>query len=105
MKSYGIETQTSTHVLEHVRLPRFNAHDKQHARLSKLSQQAHELAAKLDELSSSSLGELEFASKSGKQSLKKLSELEAEIDSLAAAVWAISDTELRDIQASLNDLR
>ena len=74
VKSYGIETQTSTHVLEHVRLPRFNTHDKQHARLSKLSQQAHELAAKLDELSSSSLGELELASKTGKQSLKKLSE-------------------------------
>ena len=88
VKSYGIETQTSTHVLEHVRLPRFNAHDKQHARLSKLSQQAHELAAKGNE-----------------KSLKKITELEAEIDALASAVWAISDIELRDIQTSLNDLR
>lgn len=88
VKSYGIETQTSTHVLEHVRLPRFNAHDKPHIRLSKLSQQAHELAAK-----------------GGEKSLKRIAELEAEIDSLASAVWAISDAELRDIQTSLNDLR
>lgn len=87
VKSYGIETQTSTHVLEHVRLPRFNAHDKPHIQLSKLSQQAHELAAKGDE-----------------KSLKKIAELEVEIDSLASAVWDISDTELRDIQTSLKDL-
>lgn len=88
VKSYGIETQTSTHVLEHVRLPRFNAHDRQHIRLSKLSQQAHALAANDNE-----------------KSLEKITVLEAEIDSLASAVWAISDAELRDIQTSLDDLR
>jgi hypothetical protein len=30
VKSYGIETQTSTHVLEHVGLPKFNANDNLH---------------------------------------------------------------------------
>ena len=82
-----ITLHPSPHVLEHIRLPRFAAQDKQHIRLSELSQQAHELAAKNDA-----------------QSLKTIAELEAEVDSLAAAVWAISDVELRDIQTSLNDL-
>ncbi len=83
-----ITLHPSPHVLEHIRLPRFVSHDKQHAQLSLLSQRAHELATKDDE-----------------KSLKKLAEVEVEIDSLASTVWDISDTELRDIQSSLNDLR
>lgn len=83
-----ITLHPSPHVLEHIRLPRFNVHDKPHIRLSQLSQQAHALAAKADA-----------------DSLNGIAELEIEIDSLASAVWGITDVELRDIQTSLNDLR
>jgi SAM-dependent methyltransferase len=88
VKSYAIETQTSTHVLEHVRLPRFEKDEQRHVQLAKLSQEAHELVAKGDE-----------------KSVKQITKLEVEIDSLSAAVWGISDVELRDIQISLNDLK
>ncbi len=105
VKSYAIETQTSTHVLEHIRLPSFHADDARHARLSELSRKAHVLTAKLAAISQSPLGELEQASQADAQSLKEVREIEGEIDSLAAAVWAISDGELRDIGSSLRDLR
>jgi hypothetical protein len=88
VKSYGIETQTSTHVLEYVRLPKFDVKDKRHQRLAELSAEAHQLAAEATEAAQ-----------------KRLEKLEAEIDEQAAAVWDISTTELRDIQSSLADLK
>lgn len=88
VKSYGVETQTSTHVLEYVRLPKFDTKDKRHARLAELSVEAHRLAA--------------AATESAQTDLK---ETEKEIDETAAAVWGITATELKDIQFSLADLR
>jgi hypothetical protein len=88
VKSYAVETQTSTHVLEHVRVPKFDAADKRHRRLADLSAEAHALAADATE-----------------PAQKRLTKLEAEIDETAAAVWGITATELKDIQSSLADLR
>ena len=88
VKSYGVETQTSTHVLQYIRLPKFDAKDKQHQRLAELSAEAHQLAIEAAE-----------------RAQKRLRTVEAEIDEQAAAVWDISATELRDIQSSLADLR
>jgi hypothetical protein len=88
VKSYGVETQTSTHVLEYVRLPKFDTKDKQHQRLAELSAQAHQLAAEATE-----------------RAQKRLRTVETEIDEQAAAVWSITPTELRDIQSSLADLK
>jgi len=88
VKSYAIETATSTHVLENVRLPKFDAKNKRHQRLAELSATAHQLAADSTEADQ-----------------KRLVKVEAEIDETAAAVWDISDTELRDIQSSLADLQ
>lgn len=75
----------SPHVLEHVRLPQFDATDKRHQRLAELSSEAHELATAAAQ--------------------PRLEKVEAEIDDQAAAVWAITTSELRDIQSSLTDLR
>ena len=88
VKSYGIETQTSTHVLEYVRLPNFDAKDKLHNRLAELSKKAHEQAVLETNVAK-----------------EKLQSLEIEIDETAAALWDISDIELRDIQSSLADLK
>ncbi len=88
VKSYGIETQTSTHVLEYVRLPKFDAADKRHQRLAELSAAAHEHVA--------------AATESAQKDLKKAEE---EIDEKAAEIWGITATELKDIQFSLADLR
>jgi SAM-dependent methyltransferase len=78
----------SPHVLEHVRLPQFDPQDTQHQRLAKLSLEAHQLTAEAPETEH-----------------QRLAKVEADIDETSAAVWGISDTELRDIQSSLADLR
>ena len=87
VKSYGIETQTSTHVLEHVRLPKFDANDNLHQRLAKLSQQAHTLATESE------------------PDTKRIEAVETEIDAAAAELWSITPAELSDIKSSLADLR
>lgn len=87
VKSYGIETQTSTHVLEHVRLPKFDANDNMHQRLAQLSQQAHALAAESE------------------PDTKQLETVEMEIDAAVAELWSITPAELADIKFSLADLR
>jgi len=78
----------SPHILEHVRLPKFDAKDKRHRRLAELSLEAHQLAAEATSAAQ-----------------KRLAKVETEIDDQAAAVWGISPAELRDIQSSLADLR
>jgi hypothetical protein len=88
VKSYGVETQTSTHVLKHVRLPQFDRNNPVHRQLSELSERAHDVAGREDD--------------SARQQLKSA---ESKIDELSAAVWEVSDSELADIQFSLADLR
>ncbi|MGO8702204.1 MAG: Eco57I restriction-modification methylase domain-containing protein [Candidatus Brocadiia bacterium] len=88
VKSYGLETQTSTHVLEYVRLPKYDEKEKAHKRLAELSAAAHQIAAE--------------ATKPGQT---RLGRVESEIDEQAAAVWEITASELRDVQSSLADLR
>jgi hypothetical protein len=87
IKSY-IVLHPDAHVLEHVRMPKFDAKDARHQQLAELSAQAHKLAAETTEVAQ-----------------KHLAEVEAEIDEQAATVWSITPTELRDIQSSLADLR
>jgi hypothetical protein len=88
VKSYGVETQTSTHVLHHVRVPTFDAASGTHRRLAELSAAAHERAAAPDAAAD-----------------KKLEKIEATIDREAAAVFGVTDAELGDVLASLADLR
>jgi hypothetical protein len=86
VKSYAVETQTSTHVLAHVALPKFDQLNTVHRRLSRFSQKAHQLGAK------------------GIEGLNRLREVEREIDELAARLWGITHLELEEIRHSLEDL-
>jgi hypothetical protein len=72
------------HILEHIRIPRFDRKNPVHLRLAELSKQAHEAAKVGDET--------------------RLREIEAEIDRQAAKLWGLSDDELREIQQSLREL-
>jgi hypothetical protein len=72
------------HILEHIRIPRFDPKNPVHLRLAELSKQAHEAAKVGDET--------------------RLREIEAEIDRQAAKLWGLSDDELREIQQSLREL-
>jgi len=80
----GGKSMGSMHILEHIRIPRFDPKNPVHLRLEELSKQAHEAARIGDEM--------------------RLREIEAEIDRQAAKLWGLSDDELREIQQSLREL-
>jgi len=79
-KSFG-----DPHILEHIRIPRYNPKDAVHRRLAELSQAAHQAAVRATGGS-------------------PLHEIEAEIDRQAAQLWGLSQDELREIQAGLHEL-
>lgn len=79
--SYTTTTGISTHVLEHVAVPKFDPSDPTHTALSDLSQRAHEAAAAGDAAG--------------------VAEIEREVDRLAAQLWGITDEELVAIQEAL----
>ncbi|MCD6489633.1 MAG: hypothetical protein J7K20_02770 [Thermodesulfobacterium sp.] len=78
-KSFG-----DPHILDHIRIPRFDPKNPVHLRLTELSKQAHEAAKVGDEV--------------------RLREIEAEIDIWAANLWSLSNDELREIQRNLAEL-
>lgn len=84
VKSYVVETSTSTHVVDHVRAPRFNHKDKIHRELAALSEQAHQLAADGNK--------------------EAIASIEQRADELAAEMWGLTKAELKEIQTSLEDL-
>jgi hypothetical protein len=84
-KSYSVgKSFGSPHLLEQVRIPRFDAANPLHLRLAELLQQAHELAAARDEAG--------------------LTAVEAQVDDAVAELWGIGDKELQAIRRSLEEL-
>jgi SAM-dependent methyltransferase len=83
--SYGIGTQLATHILQNIRIPKFDPANKVHQQLASLSQQAHRAQAAGDE--------------------QGLREIEQRIDELAAQIWGLTKEELKEIQTSLKDLQ
>lgn len=75
-KSFG-----DPHILENIRIPKYDPTNPTHLKLADLSNQAHSAAAQADD--------------------KQLREIEEEIDRLAAQLWGLSEQEFREIQASL----
>jgi len=80
----GGKSMGSMHILEHIRIPRFDPKNPVHFRLAELSMQAHEAAKAGDEM--------------------RLREIEAEIDLWAAKLWGLSGKELQEVQESLAEL-
>ena len=78
-KSFG-----DPHVLQNIRIPKFDHPNKVHQELSGLSQNAHYAVTVGDEAS--------------------LRELEERIDELAAQIWGLSEEELAEIKSSLEDI-
>jgi hypothetical protein len=84
VKTYTVSTQISTHILEYLKMPQFDEQNKLHIELSDLSGRCHEAALKNE--------------------TKLISNLEKDIDRLAANLWGIENNELRGIQAALKDM-
>jgi hypothetical protein len=73
------------HILEHIRIPRFNPKDPVHRRLAELSERAHEAAKRED--------------------VRRLRQIEEAVDEAAARLWGLTDAELREIRRSLVELQ
>ncbi len=86
VRGYTVSTQISTHVLEHVAVPKFEAENEVHRRLAELSMRAHELAAQ------------------GESGAEELAEVEDKVDRAAAELWGITDQELAAIKETLEEL-
>lgn len=82
-EAYFIETSISTHILDYIKIPKFNPRSDLHGKLSKASQRAHDLRATERE--------------------KELPKVEREIDAQTAEVWGITQRELEQIEKALNE--
>lgn len=87
----GGKSMGSMHLLEYLRIPRYDPDNPLHERLATLSKQAHELAATA------------FSARiSGAQTALK--QVEAEIDQAAAELWELTDRELEDVQYHMKEI-
>ena len=84
VKSYAVESAIATHVLNYVRIPKFDPTNSTHGVLADLSQRAHTATAAGD--------------------MTRVREIEAELDQMAAQLWGLTDAELQEIQESLGEL-
>ena len=81
----GNGTWASPHILTKIRIPKFDAKNKLHVRIAENSVACHAAAPSASEVN--------------------LAKLEKAVNETAAAIWEISDVELRDIESSLADLQ
>ncbi len=122
----GGKSMGSMHVLEHIRIPRFDPRNPVHQRLAELSARAHAIACQWDpesllaepdkghtiELTDEVLSRLPpeaaaqvlQAAQAFQQAQEELKAIEQAIDAAAAQVWGLTDAELREIQQSLQEL-
>jgi SAM-dependent methyltransferase len=84
VSGYAVETAISTHILNYVRIPRFDPKNEVHHKLSELSRKAHALVAR--------------------NATEELHDVEDKIDQLCAQSYGISATELSEIRDSLEIL-
>jgi len=71
------------HVLNNIKIPRFDDGNRHHMRLAELSQAAHKAA--------------------GKGETEEVVRLEGQIDRWACKLWGLSDDELAEIRRSLEE--
>lgn len=120
-KAYAVEIQMGPHILEHIRIPRFDPSSAVHRRLAELSGEAHQLTAELSQLKGVSDETLQAAEQvlnslpdeqaaearrqlaDWRAKRARLQEVEQEIDRVAAQLWGLSDADLREIQQSLRE--
>jgi hypothetical protein len=77
----------SPHVLQNVRVPRYDPANSVHQRLAALSQRAHELAPAA------------YGGDAGAQAA--LRDVEEQVDRAAAELWGLTEEELREVKESL----
>jgi len=129
-KSYSQEGGKSfgdPHVLDHIRIPRYDPNNAVHRRLAELSMQAHQLMGgapsqsgglsveqakaaiqyieqrrRRGRLDQQTADEIISALQAVQPGIAQLDAIEAEIDQLAAQIWGLTEQELTAIQQSLS---
>jgi len=90
--SYVIETAISTHILEKIKIPKYNPNNQLHRELSELSKKAHGIARGIYE--------------EGREDLRDdLASVEEEIDRKVAELYGITEEELKEIKKCLRILK
>jgi hypothetical protein len=79
----GGKSMGSPHVLQNIRIPKFDPKNKLHLQLAELSEKAHDVA----------------------KTNGDTSEIENQIDDLAVEIWGLTTEELREIKFSLEELK
>ena len=90
--SYSYELGGYTHILDYVKIPKFDSNNSLHQKLSQLSRKAHEIAKKIYEENREDL----------KEDLEKIEE---EIDRTVAKLYGITNEELKEIRKCLMILK
>ncbi|MEM3667929.1 MAG: N-6 DNA methylase, partial [Thermoplasmatales archaeon] len=90
--SYTYEIRQETHITQNINIPPFDQSNKLHLKLSELSKKAHELAKQIYEQKREDLR-------------TNLSEIEDEIDQTVAALYGLTDEELKEIKNTLRILK
>jgi hypothetical protein len=91
-KSYSVSGGKgfgASSLLEHIAIPKFEPADSLHTNLARLSQRAHELAARL------------AANPADEDAKQQLAEVEDQVDRAAAQLWGLTDVELEEIRNAL----
>jgi hypothetical protein len=81
VQAYAVSIQMDPHILDHIRIPRYDPNNPVHRELADLSRQAHDIAARGD--------------------TARLGQVEKKIDELAAQVWGLTESEMDAIRQSL----
>jgi len=79
-KSYIVETQISTHVLEYIKVPKYDSNNELHQKLSKLSKNAHNSVTK------------------GKEG--ELAKIEKEVNNIVFQLYGLTEKEIRKVKKS-----
>ncbi|MEM0339932.1 MAG: N-6 DNA methylase [Acidilobaceae archaeon] len=93
--SYVTGTGISTHVVDHIYIPKFDPKVKAHRRIAELSKKAHELAKRLHSSKESD------SSRVSKDLVEELKKVEEEIDKLVTELYGISEKALHKIRELL----
>ncbi|MEM1696294.1 MAG: hypothetical protein QXQ90_06830, partial [Desulfurococcaceae archaeon] len=97
--SYTYELRQETHILEYVKVPRYDPNNPVHGQISQLSRRAHELAKCIyAEVKPSYCSEL-------RNPKEELAQVEEQIDRLVAELYGIPEDTLQDIERLLAILK
>jgi hypothetical protein len=127
VQAYAVSIQMDPHILDHIRIPRYDPNNAVHRRLAELSMQAHQLMGgapsqsgglsveqakaaiqyieqhrRRGGLDQQTADEIISALQAVQPGIAQLDAIEAEIDQLAAQIWGLTEQELTAIQQSLS---